>query len=402
MKKFKYFLLIILLIPAIVFATNQNTTVSTNMSWDQCIANTDSPFNSNGHGYFSQCKKISCLTGSYSQGYLYSSKLVTCTNGNKNMYTKLISSGCENYKGSCTPTVDIKYCSYVMYYDCDLTSDGKTYVGKTTITPTVPKTTLAPTTKPRTTKKVTTKRVVKPSTTKPKTTTPRTTVPTTATTTAPIKSNNALLQSLKLTPGKIEFDQNTFEYLITVDKNVTTIEVEAIPESANATIKIKNNEKISEKKPIYVIVTAEDETTTKEYKINIKFSENESGLSSNSSLSSLKVKGYNIGFKSNIKDYKLTIDKNVTTLNIEATVEDEKATYKITGNENLKNKSKIIITVTAEDESTSDYVITINKKSSNAIVIILIIIVLGIAGVVGFKLIRNLIPAKEDENYDYE
>ena len=65
-------------------------------------------------------------------------------------------------------------------------------------------------------------------------------------------------------------------------------------------------------------------------------------------------------------------------------------------------KTDKYIKVTAEDETTTDYIITIKKGGSNIIVIILIIIVLGIAGVVGFKLIRNLIPAKEDENYDYE
>lgn len=377
MKNLKYLLIVTLLFPITVFATNQNTEVGTNMSWDQCIANTDTAFSSNGHGYYSQCKKISCLTGTYTQEYLFSSKLVTCTNGNKDMYTRLIRTGCGGYKGSCTPTVDVKYCSYVMYFDCTLTSNGSTYIGKTTITPTV-----TTTTTPR-------------KTTKPAGTT-------TTTTTTAVKSNNAYLQSLKLTPGEIQFNKETLEYTISVDKNVKDITVEAIPESATATVKIKNNEKISSKKPIYIIVTAEDGITKLEYKINIKLTDNGPKLSSNSKLSSLTIKGYNLNFKPDIKEYKLKIDKDVNALDIEATPEDSKAKYEITGNEQLKNKSKITIKVTAEDESTTEYIITIKKGGSNIIVIILIIIVLGIAGVVGFKLIRNLIPAKEDENYDYE
>ena len=33
---------------------------------------------------------------------------------------------------------------------------------------------------------------------------------------------------------------------------------------------------------------------------------------------------------------------------------------------------------------------------------IVIFIVIGVAGVVGFKLIRKLMPAKTDDKYDYE
>lgn len=406
MKKLKYLLIVTLLFPITVFATNQNTEVGTNMSWDQCIANTDTAFSSNGHGYYSQCKKISCLTGTYTQEYLFSSKLVTCTNGNKDMYTRLIRTGCGGYQGSCSPTVDVKYCSYVMYFDCTLTSNGSTYIGKTTITPTV--TTTTTTRRTTTTRKTTTTRR-HTTTRRATTTTPRkttkpagtTTNPTTSTTIA-VKSNNAYLQSLKLTPGEIQFNKETLEYTISVDKDVKDITVEAIPESATATVKIKNNEKISSKKPIYVIVTAEDGITKLEYKINLELTDNGPKLSSNSKLSSLTIKGYNLNFKPEVKEYKIKIDKDVNALDIEATPEDAKAKYEITGNEQLKNKSKITIKVTAEDETTTDYIITIKKGGSNIIVIILIIIVLGIAGVVGFKLIRNLIPAKEDENYDYE
>ncbi len=405
MKKLKYLLIVTLLFPITVFATNQNTNVGTNMSWDQCIANTDTAFSSNGHGYYSQCKKISCLTGTYTQEYLFSSKLVTCTNGNKDMYTRLIRTGCGGYQGSCTPTVDVKYCSYVMYFDCTLTSNGSTYIGKTTITPTVTTTTttrrITTTRRTTTTRRHTTTR--RATTTTPrKTTKPAGTTPTTTPTTTTVKNNNAYLQSLKLTPGEIQFNKETLEYTISVDKNVKDIIVEAIPESATATVKIKNNEKISSKKPIYVIVTAEDGITKLEYKINIKLTDNGPKLSSNSKLSSLTIKGYNLNFKPDVKEYKLKIDKDVNALDIEVTPEDSKAKYEITGNEQLKNKSKITIKVTAEDETTTEYIITIKKGGSNIIVIILIIIVLGIAGVVGFKLIRNLIPAKEDENYDYE
>ena len=76
-------------------------------------------------------------------------------------------------------------------------------------------------------------------------------------------------------------------------------------------------------------------------------------------------------------------------------------TYEIKNNTNLKNKSKVVVTVTAENGDTKDYTITI-KKSSNFGLVLLILILLGICGYVIYKLVTKMPEQKEDDGYDYE
>ena len=71
------------------------------------------------------------------------------------------------------------------------------------------------------------------------------------------------------------------------------------------------------------------------------------------------------------------------------------STYEIKNNTNLKNKSKVVITVTAENGDTKDYTITI-KKSSNFGLILIILILLGICGYVMYKLVTKMPAQKEN------
>ena len=104
------------------------------------------------------------------------------------------------------------------------------------------------------------------------------------------------------------------------------------------------------------------------------------------------------------------IGMEITVLSDE-TNNNEKTKYEINGNSNLENGSVITIDVKAEDESSITYKINIikeveivPKKSGvgKVITTIIILILLGVIGVVAFKFIRNILPAKADENYDYE
>ena len=81
--------------------------------------------------------------------------------------------------------------------------------------------------------------------------------------------------------------------------------------------------------------------------------------------------------------------------------ESDLSTYEIKNNSNLKNKSKVVVTVTAENGDTKDYTITI-KKSSNFGLVLLILILLGICGYVIYKLVTKMPEQKEGDGYDYE
>ena len=95
---------------------------------------------------------------------------------------------------------------------------------------------------------------------------------------------------------------------------------------------------------VKINVTAEDGTVGT-YVIVVNRKEK---LSSDNSIKSLVIKGYELDFKSDIYQYNLQIDGE-EKLDINIELNDEKAKYKIKGNNNLKNKSIIEIEVTAED-----------------------------------------------------
>jgi len=87
--------------------------------------------------------------------------------------------------------------------------------------------------------------------------------------------------------------------------------------------------------------------------------------SSDSSLSALKVKEGAISpkFNSDKKEYAITIPYEKEEIKITATPNDSAATVNISGNKKLKEgENKVIITVTAEDGSTTDYVIKVTRK----------------------------------------
>ena len=92
--------------------------------------------------------------------------------------------------------------------------------------------------------------------------------------------------------------------------------------------------------------------------------EKEEEKSSNKNLSSLSIEGVEITpeFNKETTQYTATVDGDVTELKIDAKAEDSKATVTIEGNEELKEGDNIIkIKVTAEDDTTRTYFITITK-----------------------------------------
>ena len=67
-------------------------------------------------------------------------------------------------------------------------------------------------------------------------------------------------------------------------------------------------------------------------------------------------------FNKDVKEYKLTVPNEVTSVNVAATTADKKANYAVTGNTELKEGENIVtITVKAEDGSTTDYVIKVTR-----------------------------------------
>lgn len=92
--------------------------------------------------------------------------------------------------------------------------------------------------------------------------------------------------------------------------------------------------------------------------------EKEEEKSSNKNLSSLSIEGVEITpeFNKETTQYTATVDGDVTELKIDAKAEDSKAEVTVEGNEDLQEGDNVIkVKVTAEDNTTRTYFITVKK-----------------------------------------
>jgi len=86
--------------------------------------------------------------------------------------------------------------------------------------------------------------------------------------------------------------------------------------------------------------------------------------SSDSKLKALTVEGYQIlpEFSADVKEYTLNVPYEVNKLNVSATVNHSKATYSVSGEEELEvGENDVIVTVKAEDGSTTKYKIKVTR-----------------------------------------
>ena len=336
MKKLLYLLVVFSLCFSIqVNAVNSNASVGDNLTEYSCSAFQDDNISVSGDAYFGRCMQATCDGRKWNMSY-YSTKSVSCSNGNINPYIKVTKSGCSAYQNkTCTGNL-VKYCTTISYYDCNRVSNGSNYVTTT-------KTTKKPTTQ---------KPVTKPTTAQPTTELPITEAP---------KDNNTYLKSITLSSGTIDFNRDVKEYSIQVDSGITSISVQALPESSTSTVNVQGNTSLIEGNNVITItVTAQDGSSTN-YIINVTKS---SQKSNNANLESLTIEGYKINFNSNVYNYNITF-KGEESLEIMAKTVDANAIYMIEGNSNLKNNSVIKVIVTAEDNTTTQtYNITVKKKGN--------------------------------------
>lgn len=195
-------------------------------------------------------------------------------------------------------------------------------------------------------------------------------IPTSSTTTQASKSNNANLKTLEITGSddsevvlSPSFSSNVYEYSATVAGEVKTITINATMEDSKANMVVSNNatEELvaGENNKIVITVTAED-GTKKAYTINIK----REALTADATLKSLTIKECSdFELKENKFSYNVKIKDSVKKLTLDYVTSDENAEVSISGNENLKNGSKVKILVTAQDGTKKEYVLNIVKDT---------------------------------------
>ena len=376
----KLVLLICLLFPLTVFGAN----LKFGSNYFDCTNFQTKGIISSGSGSVNYCIKAKCEKGQWQTQRLFvRGNTVSCSNGNENYYQYVISSGCNDYQGTCSNNTET-YCGITYAYDCNKVIDGSIYIPK------------KPTTSNRRTSTTKKRKTTRPNITK--------TTTTTTTTNIPVKDSNAFLKNLTIKGYNINFYKEQLTYEIVIDKSVNKVDVEYETESDKAVANVRNNDPISIINPIIITVTAED-GSIKDYTINLTYK----ALSNNINVRNLTIENYDIDFDNNKQNYDVVVNQDTKSLNFNIELEDENAKYEIQDNNDLVNGSVIKIRVIAENltETTYNFNIikettTVPKKKNNFFTILLIFLILGIIGVVVFKFIRNLLPAKADEKYDYE
>lgn len=173
------------------------------------------------------------------------------------------------------------------------------------------------------------------------------------------KSSDNSLKSLTIDNGTLKpsFASDVTSYTVTIDKEEITIN--AVANDDNAKISGTGKQKLDYgKNDFNIVVTAED-GTSKNYLLEITRPDTRNA---NAYLKDLTINGKNIGFEKDITEYNYTLEEDLTNIEIDALPELETSVVNITGNNNLVvGKNEIIILVTAEDESTKEYKITVNK-----------------------------------------
>ena len=181
------------------------------------------------------------------------------------------------------------------------------------------------------------------------------------------RNNINTLDSLEVNCGTINFNKKIYEYNLNVENDVTKITVKA-------TLTDKTSKFLSGYEPrtinlkegnnsIEIKVKAENESI-KTYTINVNRKSNNNPVKSNNNyLKTLNLSTGKIKFNKNIFNYEVVVPYNIDKIKFEAKTEDDKATYYIEGNEKLIfGKNKYIIVVIAEDDSTKEYTIVVERK----------------------------------------
>lgn len=112
-------------------------------------------------------------------------------------------------------------------------------------------------------------------------------------------------------------------------------------------------------------------TSTTSATVNIKTKEEiEASYSDNANLKSIEVVNYSLnpGFDKNTKEYNVEVENDVTSITINASKEDSKASVKGTGTfELVEGNNKYEIVVTAQKGNTNTYVVNVYRKELDPI-----------------------------------
>lgn len=182
------------------------------------------------------------------------------------------------------------------------------------------------------------------------------------------KKDNANLQILRINQEGLvpSFEPDVYQYYLVVPSNIKEIEVLPIAQNPNATIETIGNTNLKEKiNSIEIHVTSEDKTKSNIYTIQVTKTSNLELANTNLETLAIENVLFNTPFTNNTTHYEAEVSNSVENLNILAIPEDDKATVKIMGKENVKTGNNLVrVIVTAQDGFTQkEFVINVYKRN---------------------------------------
>lgn len=177
---------------------------------------------------------------------------------------------------------------------------------------------------------------------------------------APLASNNNL-SSLSISPKNITFNKNTTSYSITVEHDVTSIDISAKAEDTKAKVIGTGNKDLNLYTNTFEVVVTAENGTKKTYTITVIRKDKDGNikeLSTNNKLANLEIANYPIAFNEEISEYTILTKELIKDTDIIATAADEFATVSVDfPKEFKKGNNKITITVIAENGDKKEYII---------------------------------------------
>lgn len=194
----------------------------------------------------------------------------------------------------------------------------------------------------------------------------------------PDDESETRLKNLGIRPTEYDFSgfkRDTTSYTVEVPNELAEVEVYA--EAVNPNAKITGTGKVTLQEgenTVKVEVTAPDGKTKKTYTLVITRTATTTEVPEEPTddeekvfgLSQLLVKGQNMSpkFSEDVYEYTIGLAEDLSSLEIEASANDENATVEIVGNENLQNGENIItiLVSNAETGENATYQIIVNKN----------------------------------------
>ena len=181
--------------------------------------------------------------------------------------------------------------------------------------------------------------------------------------TEPPSSNNNL-SSLSVSVGSLNpgFSKGNTGYSVSVDSNVTSIEIRATAEDGGARVEGTGTKGLNYGNNTLGIRVIAPSGAEKVYTITVNRKDDRSG---NNNLSSLSINGATLepAFDPNNTSYQAKVPYETETAQINANPADGKARVSVSGNSGLVSEetSNVSVTVTAENGATKTYTIAVTR-----------------------------------------